>query len=87
MNKFYKVIWSNILQNWVVVSEISSFIKKKSCCLCSGLILVSPFSLGADITCFYSVCDANGNIMGFYAGTPDFSVIPVLNRLPMYPGQ
>ncbi|EIX2470775.1 hypothetical protein MKG78_004549 [Escherichia coli] len=63
MNKFYKVIWSNILQNWVVVSEISSFIKKKSCCLCSGLILVSPFSLGADITCFYSVCDANGNII------------------------
>ncbi|EOV7189349.1 ESPR-type extended signal peptide-containing protein, partial [Escherichia coli] len=20
MNKFYKIIWSNILQNWVVVS-------------------------------------------------------------------
>ena len=24
---------------------------------------------------------------GFYAGTAEISVIPVLNRLPMYPGQ
>ncbi|MBS9324373.1 ESPR domain-containing protein [Escherichia coli] len=51
MNKLYKVIWSMALNAWVVVSEISSFIKKKSCCLCPGLILVSPFSLGADIKC------------------------------------
>ena len=26
-------------------------------------------------------------IQGFYAGTAEISVIPVLNRLPMYPGQ
>ena len=31
---------------------------------------------------------ANDHIMmGFYAGTAEISVIPVLNRLPMYPGQ
>lgn len=29
MNKFYKIIWSNILQNWVVVSELSTSTKKK----------------------------------------------------------
>ncbi|MEB7340777.1 autotransporter outer membrane beta-barrel domain-containing protein [Escherichia coli] len=63
MNKLYKVIWSMALNAWVVVSEISSFIKKKSCCLCSGLILVSPFSLGADIECHYSVCYVDGNII------------------------
>ncbi|OTC06953.1 hypothetical protein AW074_27420, partial [Escherichia coli] len=51
------------LNTWVVVSEISSFIKKKSCCLCSGLILVSPFSLGADIECLYSSCYADDNII------------------------
>ncbi|HFP1082298.1 TPA: ESPR-type extended signal peptide-containing protein, partial [Escherichia coli] len=63
MNKIYKVIWSMALNTWVVVSEISSFIKKKSCCLCSGLILVSPFSLGADIECLYSSCYADDNII------------------------
>ncbi|CAD5753129.1 ESPR domain-containing protein [Escherichia coli] len=63
MNKLYKVIWSMALNAWVVVSEISSFIKKKSCCLCSGLILVSPFSLGADIECLYSSCYVDGNII------------------------
>ncbi|HAX9994294.1 TPA: hypothetical protein JS232_004358, partial [Escherichia coli] len=29
VNKFHKVIWSNILQNWVVVSELSTSTKKK----------------------------------------------------------
>ncbi|HGX4423541.1 TPA: ESPR-type extended signal peptide-containing protein, partial [Escherichia coli] len=63
MNKFYKVIWSNILQNWVVVSELSTSTKKKvSASLWVGFSFCSCFASAADITCSYSDCYADGDI-------------------------
>ncbi|HGB8498590.1 TPA: ESPR domain-containing protein [Salmonella enterica subsp. enterica serovar Saintpaul] len=63
MNKFYKVIWSNILQNWVVVSELSTSTKKKvSVSLWVGFSFCSCFASAADITCSYSDCYADGDI-------------------------
>ncbi|EFN8667282.1 autotransporter outer membrane beta-barrel domain-containing protein, partial [Escherichia coli] len=63
MNKFYKVIWSNILQNWVVVSELSTSTKKKvSVSLWAGFSFCSCFASAADITCNYADCNADGDI-------------------------
>ncbi|ENB3976889.1 autotransporter outer membrane beta-barrel domain-containing protein [Escherichia coli] len=63
MNKFYKVIWSNILQNWVVVSELSTSTKKKvSVSLWVGFSFCSCFASAADITCSYYDCYADGDI-------------------------
>ncbi|HAW0837515.1 TPA: autotransporter outer membrane beta-barrel domain-containing protein, partial [Escherichia coli] len=63
MNKFYKVIWSNILQNWVVVSELSTSTKKKvSASLWVGFSFCSCFASAADITCNYDGCYADGDI-------------------------
>ncbi|HHW0869818.1 TPA: ESPR-type extended signal peptide-containing protein, partial [Escherichia coli] len=63
MNKFYKVIWSNILQNWVVVSELSTSTKKKvSASLWVGFSFCSCFASAADITCNYGSCYADGDI-------------------------
>ncbi|WP_283561400.1 autotransporter outer membrane beta-barrel domain-containing protein, partial [Escherichia coli] len=63
MNKFYKIIWSNILQNWVVVSELSTSTKKKvSVSLWVGFSFFSCFASAADITCSYDNCYADGDI-------------------------
>ncbi|EKK6908219.1 autotransporter outer membrane beta-barrel domain-containing protein, partial [Shigella sonnei] len=63
VNKFYKVIWSNILQNWVVVSELSTSTKKKvSTSLWVGFSFCSCFASAADITCNYNSCYADGDI-------------------------
>ncbi|HCS6062389.1 TPA: autotransporter outer membrane beta-barrel domain-containing protein [Escherichia coli] len=63
MNKFHKVIWSNILQNWVVVSELSTSTKKKaSVSLWVGFSFCSCFASAADITCNYADCNADGDI-------------------------
>ncbi|TGH54194.1 autotransporter outer membrane beta-barrel domain-containing protein, partial [Escherichia coli] len=63
VNKFYKVIWSNILQNWVVVSELSTSTKKKvSISLWGGFSFFSCFASAADITCSYYDCYADGDI-------------------------
>ncbi len=63
MNKFYKVIWSNILQNWVVVSELSTSTKKKvSVSLWVGFSFFSCFASAADITCNDYDCNADGDI-------------------------
>lgn len=63
MNKFYKIIWSNILQNWVVVSELSTSTKKKvSVSLWVGFSFFSCFASAADITCSYNNCYADGDI-------------------------
>ncbi|EHT3682543.1 autotransporter outer membrane beta-barrel domain-containing protein, partial [Escherichia coli] len=63
VNKFYKVIWSNILQNWVVVSELSTSTKKKvSTSLWVGFSFCSCFASAADITCSYYNCYADGDI-------------------------
>ncbi|WP_407861471.1 ESPR-type extended signal peptide-containing protein, partial [Escherichia coli] len=63
VNKFYKVIWSNILQNWVVVSELSTSTKKKvSVSLWVGFSFCSCFASAADITCSYYDCYADGDI-------------------------
>ncbi len=63
VNKFYKVIWSNILQNWVVVSELSTSTKKKvSVSLWVGFSFFSCFASAADITCNDYDCNADGDI-------------------------
>lgn len=63
VNKFYKVIWSNILQNWVVVSELSTSTKKKvSVSLWGGFSFFSCFASAADITCNDYDCNADGDI-------------------------
>ncbi|HFO5728735.1 TPA: ESPR domain-containing protein, partial [Escherichia coli] len=63
MNKFYKVIWSNILQNWVVVSELSTSTKKKiSVSLLGGFSFFSCFASAAEITCSFGKCNADGDI-------------------------
>ncbi|WP_444670804.1 ESPR domain-containing protein (plasmid) [Escherichia coli] len=63
MNKFYKVIWNNILQNWVVVSELSTSTKKKtSLSLWVGFSFCSCFASAADITCNYADCNADRDI-------------------------
>lgn len=63
VNKFHKVIWSNILQNWVVVSELSTSTKKKaSVSLWVGFSFCSCFASAADITCNYADCNADGDI-------------------------
>ncbi|HFS4713151.1 TPA: ESPR-type extended signal peptide-containing protein, partial [Escherichia coli] len=61
--KFYKVIWSNILQNWVVVSELSTSTKKKiSVSLLGGFSFFSCFASAAEITCSFGKCNADGDI-------------------------
>nr|WP_243404966.1 ESPR-type extended signal peptide-containing protein [Salmonella enterica] len=66
VNKFYKVIWNNILQNWVVVSEFSTSTKKKvSVSLWVGFSFFSCFASAADITCDhygYYDCYTDGDI-------------------------
>ncbi|WP_409187252.1 ESPR domain-containing protein [Escherichia coli] len=64
VNKFYRVIWSNILQNWIVVSELSTSTKKKVSVSLWGSVFsfFSCFASAADIMYKYMNCYADGDI-------------------------
>ncbi|HHA3672027.1 TPA: autotransporter outer membrane beta-barrel domain-containing protein [Salmonella enterica subsp. enterica serovar Muenchen] len=66
MNAIYNIIWSSAYNGWVVVSELTSSVKKKTIVsLCFALLpLSSEAAISGSISCnAYNGCDANGDVV------------------------
>ncbi len=66
MNAIYNIIRSSAYNGWVVVSELTSSVKKKTIVsLCFALLpLSSEAAISGSISCdAYNGCDANGDVV------------------------